>query len=230
MANAGFNAATDIFGMGEEWGVRSTNDNASGSTAECPNSDGDITHRDQYGNRIAPSADYVLEADVDELPDLGTVVAVGSKKVAIKTITIKTIKGVAASASVNGVEVPATATTGRTYSCGEISLSARHRAQDILGWLGQTTPKTLTEATFTFSCDITLADPKGVIENFDVSNGKVVAQYVHTVGDNTAVSAPTITGSTTKVVSDPVSKDSPENDYTTTTYSITDSLAGAESD
>ena len=225
--NAGFNAATDIFSMGADWGVRSANENKSGSTAECPNSVGDITHRDQYGDRIAPSAEYVLEADVDELPDLGTVVTVGSVKVAINSIVIKTAKGAAPTASVSGVEVESGASTLRTYSCGTIALSARHKAQDILGFLGSTTPATLTEATFTFTCDITLADPKGVVKKHDVSNGKVVASYTHTTGDSTAVTAPAVTG-TTKVVSAPVTKDSPENDYTTTTYSVTDSLTGTD--
>lgn len=227
MSNAGFNAATDIFSMGADWGVRSANENRSGSTAECPNSLGDITHRDQYADRVAPSAEYVLEDDVDELPDLGTVVTIGNNKVAINSITIKTSKGAAPTASVSGVQVSSDATTKRTYSCGEIALSARHRAQDILGLLGSSTPTTLTEATFTFTCDITLADPKGSIANFDVSNGKVVASYTHTTGDGTTVSAPSVTGNT-KVVSAPVSKDSPENDYTTTTYAVTDTLTGTD--
>ena len=225
--NAGFNAATDIFSMGADWGVRSANENRSGSTAECPNSLGDITHRDQYADRVAPSAEYVLEADVDELPDLGTVVTIGNNKVAINSITVKTSKGAAPTASVSGVQVSSDATTKRTYSCGTINLTARHRAQDILGLLGSSTPTTLTEATFTFTCDITLADPKGSIANFDVSNGKVVASYTHTTGDGTTVSAPSVTGNT-KVVSAPVSKDSPENDYTTTTYAVTDTLTGTD--
>ena len=227
MGNAGFNAATDIFSMGADWGVRSANENRSGSTAECPNSLGDITHRDQYADRVAPSAEYVLEADVDELPDLGTVVTIGNNKVAINSITVKTSKGAAPTASVSGVQVSSDATTKRTYSCGTINLTARHRAQDILGLLGSSTPTTLTEATFTFTCDITLADPKGSIANFDVSNGKVVASYTHTTGDGTTVSAPSVTGNT-KVVSAPVSKDSPENDYTTTTYAVTDTLTGTD--
>lgn len=227
MSNAGFNAATDIFSLGTSWGVRSSNENKSGSTAECPNSLGDITHRDQYADRIAPSAEYVLKADVTSLPALGTVVTVGSIKVAIKTISVRTTRGAAPAATVSGMQVSDNATTKRTYSCGTIALSARHRAQDILGILGASTPTTLTDATFTFDCDISLADPKGNIENFDVSNGRVTAQYTHTVGDSTAVSEPTVSG-TTKVVSAPLSKDSPENDYTTTTYSVTDSLTGAE--
>lgn len=227
MSNAGFNAATDIFSLGVKWGVKSNAMNASGSTAECPNSDGDITHRDQYANRIAPSAEYTLVGDVTSLPNLGTVVTIDNKKVMLTQIVVRTAKGAAPTATVSGVEVESSAATRRKYACGTIALSARHKAQDILGLLGQNTPTTLTEATFTFSIDPTLADPKGTITASDCCNGKVVAQYVHVSGDGTAVSAPSVTGNV-KVVSEPVSKTSPENDYVTTTYALTDSLTGSE--
>lgn len=227
MANNGFSAATDIFSLGTDWGVRSSSEGKSGSTAECPDSLGDITHRDEYAERIAPSAEYVLEADVDELPDLGTIVTVGTKKVAINSITVRTSRGAAPSATVSGMQVNDGATAGRTYSCGTLAISARHRAQDILGLLGTTTPTTLTDATVTFSCDISLADPKGVIEKFDVGNGRYVAQFTHTCGNGTVPDAPSVSG-TAQVVSAPVTKESPENDYVTATYSVTGSLTGSE--
>lgn len=227
MANNGFNAATDIFSMGAEWKVKSSGTNASGSVAECPNSVGDTTHRDAYGQRIAPTAEYTCVDDVDELPDLGTILTIEAKKVMISQIVIKTAKGSAPTASVSGVQVEDGATTGRTYSCGEIALSARHKAQDILGLLGENTPDTLTESTFTFSITPSLADPKGTVEASDCADGKVVAQFTHTSGTGAAISAPAVSG-TTRVVSDPVSKTSPENDYVTVTYSVTDSLVGAE--
>lgn len=227
MANAGFNAATDIYSMGADWKVQSNSMNASGSVAECPNALNDITHRDAYGVRIAPSAEYTLIADVEELPDLGSIVTVDGKKVMITQISIKTSKGAAPTASVSGVEVQAGATAKRTYSCGEINLTARHRAQDILGLLGQTTPATLTESTFTFSVQPSLAEPQGAIYNCDCGDGRVVAQYTHTSGTGAAISAPTVSG-TAQVVSEPVSKTSPENDYVTVSYAVTDSLTGTE--
>lgn len=230
MANAGFNAATDIFSMGAKWKVQSSATNASGSVGECPNSLGDTTHRDSYAQRIAPSAEYTCIDDVDELPDLGTIVTIETKKVMITQIAVKTAKGAAPTASVSGVQVEDGATTAkRTYSCGEIALSARHRAQDILGLLGETTPTTLTESTFTFSITPSLAEPQGTICNSDCSDGKVVAQFTHTSGTGAAISAPAVSG-TTKVVSDPVSATSPENDYVTTSYSVTDSLTGEDAE
>lgn len=227
MANNGFNAATDIFSMGASWKVKSSDTNASGSVAECPNAVGDTTHRDAYGQRIAPAAEYTLAADVTSLPALGTVVTIETKKVMISQIVVKTAKGSAPTASVSGVQVNDSATTRRTYSCGTIALSARHKAQDILGLLGETTPDTLTESTFTFSITPSLADPKGEIANNDCADGKVVAQFTHTSGTGAAISAPDVSGAT-KVVSDPVSRTSPENDYVTVSYSVTDSLTGSE--
>lgn len=227
MANAGFNAATDLFSMGSAWKVKSSNLNASGSTAECPNSLGDITHRDAYGEKIAPTAEYELAEDVDELPDLGTVVTIGTHKVAISSITIKTTKGAPVTASVSGVEVQSGAATLRTYSCGDVAISARHKAQDILGLYGNSVPSTLTESSFAFSADVTVAEPKGTIVNHDVSNGKVVATFTHTSGDATAVTAPTVSGAST-VLSQPVTTTSPENDYVTTECAVTKSLTGTE--
>lgn len=225
--NAGFNASTDIFNMGPDWKVKSCNFNKSSSAAECPNSQGDITHRDVYGEKIAPTAEYTLASDVKSLPALGTVVTIETKKVAISQIVIKTGKGSAPTASVSGVQVNDSATTLRTYSCGTIALSARHKAQDILGLLVQTCPSTLTDATVTFSADVTVADPHGNIVNHDVSNGKVVASFTHTSGDGAAIAAPDVTGSDA-VVSQPVTKTSPENDYMTIEYGVTKSLTGAD--
>jgi len=227
MANNGFNAATDIFSLGSKWKVQTSNTNASGSVAKCPNSKGDTTHRDAYAQRIAPSAEYVCIDDVDELPDLGTIVTIETKKVMITQIVVKTAKGAAPTASVSGVQVEDGATAKRTYSCGTIALSARHQAQDILGLHGSTTPDTLTESTFTFSITPSLAEPQGTIYNSDCSDGEMVAQFTHTSGTGAAITAPSVSG-TTKVVSDPVSKTSPENDYVTMSYSVTDSLTGTD--
>lgn len=226
MANAGFNAATDIFGMGANWEVKSSDDNASGSVAECPNSNGDITHRDAYGQRLAPSAEYVLVGDVTSLPALGTVVTYAGKKIMLTQIVVNTAQGAAPTASVSGVEVESGASTARTYSCGTIALSARHRAQDILS-LHSTLPATCTEASFTFAVDPSFADPKGSIEASDVHNGRVSASYTHTSGTGDSITPPTLSG-TDAVVSEPVSKSSPENDYVNVTYSITDTLTGTD--
>ena len=226
MANAGFNAATDIFNLGAAWKVKSNDLNATVNTAECPNYLGDITARDQYGEQIAPTAEYECASASATLPALGTVVDVDGKKVAISRIVVNTRVGSAPTVQVSGVQVESGAKTLRTYALPKLTFSTRHRAQDITGDLGTTVPATLTSGQFTFEANITRAEPKGEITASDVSNGRYEAQYTHTVGDGTAISAPNVTGA--KVVSAPVSKSSPENDYTTYTYSVSGSLTGTE--
>lgn len=225
--NGGFNAATDLFSMGAAWKVKSANLNASHSVAEAPNNDGDMTHRDVYADRIAPTAEYELAANVTSLPALGTVVTIDGKKVAIASIAISTSRGEAPTATVTGVQVEDTATTGRTYSCGTIDLKPRHKAQDITGFLASASIATLIGADFTFAADVTVGEPQGIIESSDVGNGRVEASYNHVSGDGTTVATPSVSG-TSKVVSAPVSKTSPENDYTTFAYSVTDTLTGSE--
>lgn len=229
MANAGFNAATDLFSMGSAWKVKSSNLNKSASAAECPNNLGDITHRDAYGEKIAPTAEYELVSDVDTLPAPGTVISVGTAKVAISSITIKTTKGAPVTASVSGVQVEAAAVTKRTYSVGTIAISARHRAQDICGLYGNAMPTTVTESSVTFSADITVAEPQGNIVNHDVSNGKMVATFTHTCGTEVEAVAPTVSGNDA-IVHQPVTKTSPENDYITYEVGVTKSLTGEEAE
>ena len=226
MANAGFNAATDIFEMGANWKVKNSDDNGSVETAECPNRYNDVTHRDQFGQRIAPSATYELVDDVTSLPAIGSIVTISSKKVAIQRIRVSTGAGQVPTAEVSGVQVEDEATAKRTYSCGTIALSPRHRAQDILGLLGAITPDTLTEANVTFEATVQPSEPKGEIVNHDVFGGRYEAEFTHTSGTAASITAPTASG--TKVVSAPVSDSHPENDYIVTTYSVTDSLTGTD--
>lgn len=227
MANAGFNAATDIFGLGESWKVKTCDLNASVNTAECPNRFDDVTARDQYGERTAPTATYELAAAVTTLPALGSLVTIDGKKVAIAQMTVRTAHGQYPTLEVTGAQVQSGAAKSvRTYACGTVALVPRKHAQDILKWLGNATPDTLTEATFTFSADVTPSEPKGEIVNHDVSNGRCEASYTHTSGTGAAPTVPTVTGS--KVVSAPSSKASPENDYVTYAFSITDTLTGTD--
>lgn len=226
MANGGFNAATDIFGLGAAFKVKTNQMNATGSLAECKDRFGDVTHRDRWGDRIAPTAEYEVADDVTELPALGGVVVIDGKSVAIASIVINTQIGAAPTVTVTGVQVQDGASAIRTYACPGVSVSPRHRAQDITGDLGATTPATLNSASFTFSADITIAEPQGVIIASDCSNGRYEASYTHAVGDGNPVNAPAVTGN--KVVSAPVSKTSPENDYTSYTYTVSGTLTGTE--
>lgn len=227
MSNAGFNAATDIFSLGENWKVKDCNLNASVNTAECYNRFDDVTHRDQYGEKIAPTATYEIAAGAKSLPALGSLVTIDGKQVAISQIVVRTAHGQYPTMEVSGVQVQSGASKAvRTYDCGTVAIQPRKHAQDILKWLGDSTPDTLTEATFTFSANVLTSEPQGVIVNHDVSDGRCEAQYTHTSGTGTAPTVPAVSGS--KVVSSPSSKSSPENDYVTYAFSITDTLTGTD--
>lgn len=224
--NAGFNAATDIFGLGDAFAVKGANLNKSCSTAECKNYLGDVTHRDQHSERIAPTAEYELLEEITEIDFLGKVIEIGGKTVAIESVSVNTAVGSAPTISVTGKQIEDGGTAKRTYECPAVKVTPRHRAQDITGDLGETTPATLTSASFTFSVDITTAENKGVICASDCSNGRYEASYTHIVGDGSEVTAPAVSGS--KVVSAPVSKNMPENGYVEYTYAINGTLTGEE--
>lgn len=227
MANAGFNAATDIFNLGANWKVKSCNLNASVSTAECYNRFDDVTARDQYGEKIAPTATYELAGSVTSLPALGSIVTIDAKKCAISQMVVRTAHGQYPQLEISAVQVEDGATGSvRTYACGTVAIQPRKHAQDILKWLDNTTPDTLTEATFTFSANVLASEPQGVIVNHDVSDGRCEAAYTHTSGTGTAPAVPSVSGS--RVVSAPSSKSSPENDYVTYSFAITDTLTGAD--
>lgn len=227
MGNAGFNAATDIFSIGEDWAVKSSDLNASVNTAECKNRKGDTTHRDQYGARIAPTAAYECIDDGASLPALGTVVTIDGKKVAISRMRISTQAGQAPQLTVEGTQIESTSSAAvRTYDLPTLSLSTRHRAQDVTGELGNSTPDNLVQADFTFEVDITLAEPKGTIVASDASNGRYEAAYTFASGDGTAPAVPSASGS--KVVSSPLSKSSPENDYVSYSFTVSDTLTGTD--
>ena len=226
MANTGFNAASDIFSLGTSWKPVSLTANKSHSVAECKNSFGDIVARDVYGETVAPSVDYELVAAVTSLPALGTVVSYDSKKIAISSITIRTSMGAAPTATVSGTRVEDGASTGRTYALPTLAISTRHRAQDITSEHA-TEPSTLSEATFTFTCDVTTASADGEIVSSDVSNGRYEASFTNTLSSATAsVTLPSVSG--TKVLSSPETKTFARDGYITTAYTATDSLTGSE--
>ena len=194
--------------------MKSCNLNASVSTAECYNRFDDVTARDQYGEKIAPTATYELAGSVTSLPALGSIVTIDAKKCAISQMVVRTAHGQYPQLEISAVQVEDGATGSRKH------------AQDILKWLDNTTPDTLTEATFTFSANVLASEPQGVIVNHDVSDGRCEAAYTHTSGTGTAPAVPSVSGS--RVVSAPSSKSSPENDYVTYSFAITDTLTGAD--
>ena len=245
MATPTFNAGKDYAGLETATtnavAVKSSGENRSNQVTEGTNGKGDVAAQDVFGSTADPSTTYeVVKSFSGALPALGTVkthddfanplmivsyaFSFSAKNPGTLTATLKMIEP-------NG-------TTNRTYATGNVSFTARHRAQDILNaltikkksgeeWTNVTddTEADITAATATFSVDPTIGQPKGVTSSSDCSGGKVVAQF--TVGcwiagelDFVAAEGFTITAEKTRT--------DPENGYSEYTVTLSKGLTGTD--
>lgn len=180
--NGGFSAKIDWFSLaGDSLAITGSSDGRSNQTAEAVDENGDVSARDIYGDKVAPSAEYILKAAMTALAALGTVTSVtyGSttKKVMLTQITVTTTQSAIPTISASGVEVESGASTKRTYATGTIALACRSRAQDIISAITATNAD-LNSATFTFSITPVIGETAtdGVVAS-DNCKGQVVASY-----------------------------------------------------
>lgn len=272
MSNATFNAAIDYFaletGTTNAVKVTTSNENRSKQSASGANTYGDAAVVDSWGETAAPSADYLVIATLAHTLaspkiTLGALIAAGSSNISIDGtaapvvvggLTINTQNGSAPTISVNGQAVQVGASALRTYTVPAFTLSPRHRAQDFLSLC--TIKKgsgTLTVAdagvdyglesvNANFPIEFTLAQPKGVLSNYDLHGGMATVDYTmnwYASGAPTIVTAGTVTlrtssaaSSNTSTVnttmSNPVAKACPEGGYTQYTWQVAFPLIGYE--
>lgn len=145
--NAGFSAATSYWGSITGLTPKSSQDGATSSLAEAPNSNGDTAYFDVYGEVIAPSTEYAVTGEVD-LSNivLGSVHTVGDKKVRLVSVTINTAAGQVPTVTISGEQVESTATAGTTYALTG-TLTPRCKAQDVFGALAENTAYTQINST-----------------------------------------------------------------------------------
>lgn len=247
MANATFNAGIDYFGLesasSNALKVKSSAENRSMQSASGANTYGDIVKVDGYGETAAPSAEYdvVAELTEDTFPKLGSVNSVTGvdKPVVFGTVTINTQSGSAPTVSVSGTMVQTGAATLRDYELPEMTLTPRHRAQDFLGAVdikkGTVTASAIDDyglesVSATFPIEITLAQPKGVVMNYDLHGGTATCSYTMNWYASTAPTIALSTAATTAgfTMSAPVSKADPEGGYTQYTWTVSLPLVGEE--
>jgi len=265
MANATFNAGIDYFGLvaqsSPKLKVKSSAENRSKQTASGQNSYGDVAVVDSYGETAAPSAEYdVIDAMTEAtFPALGSVQTVAGieKPVVFGTVTINTSNGTAPSVSASGQMVQTGASQLRTYTLPFINITARHRAQDFVCTKsgstytpimdikkGNTTASDssdygLESVSATFPVEITLAQPKGEVVNYDLHGGTVTVNYTMnwyaqtTSGSTTVIDPPTIALTSAAIaagftISTPVSKAGPEGGYTQYKWSVSLPMVGEE--
>lgn len=247
MANATFNAGIDYFGLesgsSNKIKVKSSAENRSKQSTSGPNTYGDATVVDSWGETAAPSAEYdvIDEITQEELPVLGSLTEITGMAgpVALGTITINTSNGSAPTVSAAGQMVQAGAVQLREYTLPTFTLSPRHRAQDFIGLcsikIGTTDASDvedygLESVSATFPIEFTLAQPKGVLLGYDLHGGMATCQYTMNWYASTAPTialsaAATALGAT---MSEPVSKACPEGGYTQYTWTVAFPLVGEE--
>lgn len=247
MANATFNAGIDYFGLEtattNALKVKSSAENRSKQSSSGANSYGDITVVDTFGDTAAPFSEYKVRAALASasFPALGTCATVASLEnpVVLGTVTINTSSGVEPKVSASGSMVQSGAATLREYTLPTFSLTARHRAQDFLAAvdikIGDSPASAVTDyglesVSATFPIEITLAQPKGVVANYDIHGGTATASYTMNWYASTA---PTIVltaaaAAAGYTISSPVTKACPENGYTQYTWTVSLPMTGEE--
>lgn len=247
MANVTHNAGIDYFGLEtattNALEVTSSAENRSKQSSSGANSYGDITVVDSFGDTAAPSSEYKVTAALASasFPVLGTCATVASLEnpVVLGTVTINTSSGVQPMVSASGSMVQSGAVTLREYTLPTFSLTARHRAQDFLAAvdikIGESPASGVTDyglesVSATFPTEITLAQPKGVVANYDIHGGTATASYTMNWYASTA---PTIVLSAAAAaagytISSPVTKADPEGGYTQYTWTVSLPMTGEE--
>lgn len=252
-----FNKAKDYFRLvapsSPKLQIKSSNENRSMQTASGPNTHGDAVVVDGYGETAAPSAEYEVIDDMTaaDLPILGAVTAAADSGVSIDGttrpvvlggISISTQTGSAPTLAANGQAIQAGGTQKRWYDLKTIfpnfNLSTRHRAQDFLGLCvikkgaSAASPVDdygLSSVNANFPVEFTLAQPQGVLLNYDLHGGTVTVDYTmnwYASTEPTIELASGVPANTT--ITTPKSRSDPENGYTQYTWQVSVPLTGSD--
>lgn len=263
---------TDYFALDTAFGgsagspklkVVASAENPSIQSTAGQNTYGDSVVVDAYGKAYAPSSEYELVAAVsNQVITLGsittnTIDGTANTPVCLGSLSISTQTGSVPKISASGQAVPAGMTTPvRTYKLPAITLSTRHRAQDIFAHplfkilKGQNAASPaydygLSSANANFPIEFTLAQPQGDLVNYDLHGGTMTVDYTLNWYSATA---PTIglntddwTGGVMPITIDddnvfnapmtlttPQSRSDPENGYTQYTFQISIPLVGKD--
>lgn len=250
MPNATYNKAIDYFGLvSSALKLKSSAENRSIQTASGANTYGDVKVVDAYGETAAPSAEYDVVAGLAHDPSAAgtTLVTLGTvnsptgiaNPVVLGSLSISTQNGSAPSISASGQMVQSGATQLRAYKLPAFTLSPRHRAQDFLGLVsikkGSSAASAIEDyglesVNAQFPIEFTLAQPQGVVMNYDIHGGMATVDYTMNWYSGTAptielTQAATALGATMASLA---SRSDPDNGYTQYTWQVSFPLVGEE--
>lgn len=216
--------------------VQESSQNVQASTAEGHNEKGDVVAFEVFGERMSPSATYLLGKDYS-LPSLQMGVPIqgtgdyAQKKFVYAGVTITTAAGQPPTIQVTGEEIPTTIDhTDCYYQIPSATLELCHHAQALWGVpigpedLG--TGNYLQNATYTAGGNLSLATKDGEIVSYDITDGKLEVQATII---QTGQTAPTITipsGSDWSITS-PLTCSNPDADYPSWTVTLSKYLIHA---
>lgn len=246
MANATFNAGIDYFGLesasSNALKVKSSAENRSKQSTSGANTAGDAVVVDSWGETAAPSAEYDVVDALDEstFPQLGSVTNItGIGPVVFGTVTIATQTGSCPTVSASGQMVQTGAVQLREYTLPDLNLTARHRAQDFLGFCtikkGNAAADAdadygLASVSATFPIVITTAMPKGNLKTYDLHGDMATCAYTMNWYSATAPTIELAQAATdlNATMSEPVAKTDPEGGYTQYTWTVAFPMVGTE--
>lgn len=180
----------DYFGIAD--GTRlvcSTSDEGkSNELAETTGQDGSYVAYNVYGEKIAPSNEYVMKAVTIEMSDgdiaLGQIELMDDEKTSIclNNFAINTAAGAAPTFSASGEQVEDNSTGVCQYSLPTFSVDKKHHAQILFGAFSYnktvsggtaSTGVHLKSASYTASGSITKGEKEGVCLTHDIVEGKI---------------------------------------------------------
>ena len=219
--------ATDYFGLVDSALVLvSSTENRSAQNVEALDQRGDIISRDIFGEAFAPSCEYKLAADLSKAISLGTVSTVGTEKVVLNKLSIKTSAGAEPQISASGESIQDAGTASSTVALGTVTCSVRHKAQ-ILGsaFTLSGTGCALNECSIDFEATISKATKAGEVLAHDVHGGK--ATVTATIIQSGATK-PTITAGTDWDITSPLTESDPDSNVASWSVTLTKSFAGTD--
>ena len=108
------------------------------------------------------------------------------------------------------------------YSLPAFTLSKKHHAQILMDAFSFAGDAHLTQASYSYSCNISKADKDGVTLAHDVTEGKIEVSLDLI---QTGSTAPTLSAGTGWVVTSPLACDNPDSDWPTWSGTLTKYLA-----
>jgi len=218
---------TDYFGLADTALVLiSSTENRSAQNVETPNERGDIISRDVFGESFAPSCEYKLQEDLSKAISLGNVSTVGTEKVVLTKLSIKTGAGKEPQISASGESIQDAGTATSTVALGTVVCSVRHKAQ-ILGtaFTLSGTGCVLNECGIDYEAAITKTEKNGVVLVHDMSAGKATVQATIL---QTGSTKPSVTAAEGWDITSPLTESDPDSNVASWTVTLTKSFAGTD--